>query len=150
MLLFPELQTVVFEAANIVNERPIGVKNKNIDDGDYLCPNNLILGRASSRVPSGPFKENSSLKKRYLFIQRLVDTFWKVWIRDYFPCLIIRQKWHVQKRQVRVGDIVLIKDANAIRGNWRIGQLKMYILIVIQYVVKLISGTKFQLIRGVA
>lgn len=36
---FSELQTVCYEAANLVNERP--------DDGSYLCPNDLLLGRAT-------------------------------------------------------------------------------------------------------
>ena len=114
----------MFEAANIVNERPIGVKNKNIDDGNYICPNNLILGRASSRVPSGPFSDNPSFRKRHLFVQKLVDAFWKVWLRDYFPCLMVRQKWHIQKRQVCKGDIVMVKNSNAIRGDWQIGQIE--------------------------
>ena len=37
---------------------------------------------------------------------------------------MVRQKWHVKKRQVRVGDIVIVKDANAIRGDWQIGQVE--------------------------
>ena len=122
-LSFPELQTILFEASNIVNERPIGVFNKNIDDGKYLSPNNLILGRASNTVPSGPFNQNCSPRRIFLFIQKLVDSFWKIWIRDYFPCLIIRQKWHVERRNIKVGDIVLIRDLNAVRGHWTLGQV---------------------------
>ena len=122
-LSFPELQTVMFEVSNVVNERPIGLRNKEIEDGGYLCPNNLILGRASVSVPSGPFDENSSVRKRCRFIQKLVNGFWKIWIRDYFPSLYVRQKWHIQKRQVKGGDIVLIKDTNAVRGNWQLGQI---------------------------
>ena len=63
VLAFSELQTVLFEAANIVNERPIGVNPKNADDGSYLCPNDIILGRASARVPNGQFRTCSSLKR---------------------------------------------------------------------------------------
>ena len=37
---------------------------------------------------------------------------------------MVRQKWHVEKRQVCVGDIVMVKDVNAIRGNWQIGQVE--------------------------
>ena len=67
ILSFPEIQTVVFEAANIVNERPIAVNNRDLDDGSYLCPNDLLLGRASSSVPSGPFKD-CNLRKRSEFV----------------------------------------------------------------------------------
>ena len=100
VLSFPELQTVIFEAANLVNERPIGIYNRNIEDGTYLSPNDLLLGRASARVPAGPFKEYTSFKQRHAFVQSIVDSFWKRWQRDFFPRLIIRQKWHVQKRNV--------------------------------------------------
>ena len=51
VLSFSELQTVFQEAANLLNERPIGRDPTDPDDGAYLCPNHLLLGRASSRVP---------------------------------------------------------------------------------------------------
>ena len=51
-----ELQTCLVEVANLVNQRPIGRVPSDPDDGAYLCPNDVLLGRASSRVPQGPFK----------------------------------------------------------------------------------------------
>lgn len=44
-------------------------------------------------------------------------------MRDYFPTLIIRSKWHVDKRNIKIGDIVLVKDSNLIRGHWRLAQV---------------------------
>ena len=35
----------------------------------------------------------------------------------------MRQKWHVCKRNVRVGDIVLIQDKNALKGVWKLAQV---------------------------
>lgn len=123
VLTFSELQTVCFEAANLVNERPIGIHPTDPSDGAYLSPNHLLLGRASTRVPSGPFKQTRDPRLRYEFIQKIVDAFWKRWTRDYFPSLLIRQKWHVERRNVRVGDIVMVQDSNAVRGNWKIGRI---------------------------
>ena len=45
------------------------------------------------------------------------------WVRDFFPSLLIRQKWHLQKRNLQVGDIVLIRDLNVVRGEWHRGQV---------------------------
>ena len=123
ILSFPELQAVLFEIANLVNERPIGILNSQIDNISYLCPNDLLLGRASNRVPSGPFNDKCSPKRRYLFIQLLVNNYWKKWMREYFSSLLIRQKWHTQKRNVQVKDIVLIRDLNVVRGEWRLGEV---------------------------
>ena len=54
VMTFSELQTVCFEAANLINERPIGRHPTSPDDESCLCPNDLLLGRSTSRVPSGP------------------------------------------------------------------------------------------------
>ena len=68
ILTFSELQTVLFEVANLLNERPIGIKpGTDIDLGTYLCPNDLILGWSSSRVPSGPWKSSTDPKDRLFF-----------------------------------------------------------------------------------
>ena len=89
IMTFSELQTVCYEAANLVNERPIGRHPTSPDDGIYLCPNDLLLGRSTPRVPSGPFRETSNPNHRYEFVEGVVDTFWRKWTRDFFPSLII-------------------------------------------------------------
>jgi len=110
VLKFSELLTGMYETANLVSERPIGKMNLDLSDGVYLCPNDLILGRATSRTASGPFDESKCPKKRHDFIQKIVNAFWIKWNPFYFPSLIIRQKWHVQHRNLKEGDIVLIQD----------------------------------------
>ena len=105
---FSELQTVMYEAAQIVNQRPIGRHPTHPDDGSYLCPNDLLLGRASPQIPQGPFKQRASDRYRLDFIQQVVQGFWKKRTRDYFPRLIIRSKWHVERTNVKKRDVVLI------------------------------------------
>ena len=121
VLAFSEFQTVMYEAAQIVNQRPIGRNPTGPDDGTYLCPNDLLLGRATPHVPQGPFKERSSMKYRLDFIERLTEQFWIKWSRDLFPSLVIQQKWHVEKRDVKINDVVMIQDANMLRGKFRMG-----------------------------
>lgn len=117
-----ELQTVMYEAAQIVNQKPIGKHPTHPDDGSYLCPNDLLLGRSSPEIPQGPFKQRASDRYRLDFIQQVAQSFSKKWTRDYyFPGLIIRTKWHVEKRNVKTGDVVFIQDSNPVRGNWKIG-----------------------------
>lgn len=111
---FGKLQTVMSEVAQIVNQRPIDRYPAHPDDGSYPCPNDLLLGRASRKIPQGPFKHRASDRYRLNFIQQVVQTFWKKWTRDYFPGLTIRSKWHVEKRNVKKGDVILIQDSNAV------------------------------------
>ena len=121
LFTFSELQTALFEAAQLVNQRPIGLHPSRPDDGSYLCPNDLILGRSSSQVPQGPFQERNSNKHRIDFIEKVAQAFWKRWTREVFPSLVISPKWHSERRNVMKGDVVLIEDANALRGKWKMG-----------------------------
>ena len=51
-LTFGELQTVLFQVADLLNSRPIGMKPVGDHElGSYWCPNDLLLSRASSQAP---------------------------------------------------------------------------------------------------
>ena len=118
-----ELYTSLLEVANLVNQRPIGRIPNDPDDGSYVCPNDMLLGRATSHVPQGPFKETKNPRQRVEFVQKIVDSFWERWTRDVFPSLIPRKKWNAEKRNVQVDDFVIVQTPHAIRGNWNTGRI---------------------------
>ena len=125
-----ELNTLLCETAQIVNERPIGIQPNESVDSIYLSPASLLLGRCSSRISSGPFRPNGeqvddpkAFGNRFLMVQAITQQFWNVWQKLYFPTLVIRQKWHSERRNVTQGDVVLVKDSNMLRGEWRIGRV---------------------------
>ena len=92
-----ELYTYLLESANLVNQRPIRTTPNDPDEELYLCPNDVLLGRATSEVPQGPFKPTRNLRNRVELVQKLVDSFWKRWTRDVFPTLVKRKKWQVER-----------------------------------------------------
>ena len=118
-----ELYTLLLEVANLVNQRPIGRISSDPDDGSYLCPNDMLLGRSSSEIPQGPFKSTKNPRHRVEFVQRIVDSFWRRWTNDVFPLLIPRKKWSVSRRNIRVNDVVMTVGENAVRGKWTIGRI---------------------------
>ena len=91
-----------------MNQRPIGRIPNDPDDGTYLCPNDMLLGRATLEVPQGPFKDTNNPQTRVEFVPGIVDSFWKRWSRDVFPSLVSRKKWHVENRYVQVDDVVTL------------------------------------------
>ena len=116
-----ELYTCLLEAGNLVNQRPIGRIPNDPDDGAYLCPNDILLGRATSEVPQGPFKDTTNPHHRVEFVQSIVESFWKRWHRDVFPNLVPTKKWHTAQRNVCPEDIVVVQTENSKRGKWTIG-----------------------------
>ena len=83
----------------------------------------MSLGRASSKIPAGIFSTSSKLAVRHHFVQRIISSFWKRWTTNYFPSLLVRQKWHTAKRNVKVGDIVLVQDSKQLQGKWKLGKV---------------------------
>ena len=57
------------------------------------------------------------------FVQRIVDSFWKRWNTDLFPLLVPRNKWNTERHNVRVDNIVMVADPNAVCGKWTIGRV---------------------------
>lgn len=114
---------MLFEVANLLNERPIGLKpGSDVNAGSYLCPNELLLGRASNHAPVGVWLEEDT-NKRMDCLNNIVTAFWRKWQRDFFPSLVVQQKWQTAKRHVKTGDLVLVQDSNAVRGVWRFAQV---------------------------
>ena len=58
----------LLEVANLANQRPVGRIKNEPNDGSYICPNDLLLGQASSHVPQGPFRETKNLPLRVYFV----------------------------------------------------------------------------------
>ena len=72
---FIELQTIVFEAGNLANGRPIGIKPGSFSEHSYLYPNDLLLGRASQQLPPGPWDETKNIAKRFFSFKSIVDLY---------------------------------------------------------------------------
>jgi hypothetical protein len=56
-------------------------------------------------------------------VQQLISQFWKRWIKEFLPSPNIRNKWFHQKRNFKVGDVVLVVEANAKCGDWPLGRI---------------------------
>jgi hypothetical protein len=120
-----ELYTCLLETANLVNQRPIGRIPNDPNDGSYLCPNDILLGRCSSTIPQGPFRETKNPRHRFEFCQRIIDSFWTTWSRDVLIALNLRKKWQTKCRNAQVGDyVVFIKEESDVRGKWNTGVIE--------------------------
>ncbi|XP_054757082.2 uncharacterized protein LOC135154340 [Lytechinus pictus] len=120
------LRTLLCEAAAIVNSRPLSVEFLN--DPSHLEPiTPILLLTQKSRVilpPPGVFpREDLYAKKRWRRVQHLANEFWSRWRKEFLSQLQSRNKWTVPQRDMRVGDIVLIKEENIPRNMWSLGRV---------------------------
>ena len=89
---------ILYEVANIINGRPIGI----VTGTDPTCPmaitpNHLILERSTSEIPQGQLDGDMNVNRRYQFLQRLVEDWWKQWYQSVLPCFVQGSDRNVQK-----------------------------------------------------
>ncbi|XP_058505077.1 uncharacterized protein LOC131472187 [Solea solea] len=119
-----EFQTLLYLAANLSNERPIGARVQVQDETvGVITPNSLLLGRAGPSGDSQGFEYLTYPVARLRAVQIEVNKFWKRWSQLAGPGLFVRQKWHAPARNVTVGDLVWLADQNALRGQFRLGRV---------------------------
>jgi hypothetical protein len=103
---FGELATVMAEAAQVVNSRPIARGSEDTQASGPNTPLHLLLGRATVEVPTVWFKEAPSLTRRLQHAEEGVKQFWKKWMHLVFLKKLLSRTWRKVKRNVAVGDVV--------------------------------------------
>ena len=118
-----EFLTLCAEVANILNERPIGLIPGADSDINILTPNCLILGRPIAANPGG-YTDKVSTLHRLQVIESVMNDFWRRWTDLYAPTMVKQSKWHDKvNRNLRIGDVVVVADSNALRGRYFIAKV---------------------------
>ena len=119
-----ELQTVLFEIANIINSRPLGIISGSDPSNPIpITPNGLLTGDNANDVPQGPFDMTTPTTKRFRFLQQLVDAWWEQWYKVVLPSLVPSYKWMQRHRNVCIGDVCLIRYNKDMRATYRLGRV---------------------------
>ena len=112
------LSTLLTEVERIVNSRPITAVSSDPRDLEALTPHHLLTGRTDATLPLGKFIHADGYRKSWRLVGLKADQFWSRWVKEYLPLLQHREKWLVPKRNLRVGDLVLIAGESMTRGQW--------------------------------
>ncbi|KAI5616610.1 hypothetical protein C0J50_23778, partial [Silurus asotus] len=117
------LRTFFYEAMSIVNSRPLTTDTINDPKSvEPLTPNNLLTMKNSVPLPPpGKFVcEDLYARKRWRRVQYLSEQFWSRWRKEYLVNISLRQQWHMPRRNVHVGDVVIVKEDNIPRYEWKL------------------------------
>jgi hypothetical protein len=116
-----EMGTIVAEAAQMVNSRPIARNTGDPESGGPITPLHLLLGRASVEIPQLRFNEMPKLTQRLQFIEESKKQFWTKWMSQVFGGRMLSHKWTKKERDVAVGDVVLLAEAENDDPTYRMG-----------------------------
>ena len=111
------LSTLLTEVERILNSRSFTPLNSDPFDLKALSPNLLFNGRPDASLPLDKFIKTDGYRKSWRVVGRLAHHFWSRWIKEYLPTLQIRQKRLKSTPNMRVGDLVLVKDETLMVGR---------------------------------
>ena len=115
-----EYRTVLAEVTACINSRALwpssddDVTEPFITCFDLLRPGGLCRDPDTMNVTCNP-------KKRYRHIQRIANEWWHLWMLHFVPNLLPRNKWYKDRKNMAVGDIVLLINKDISRGKWNMG-----------------------------
>ena len=130
-----ELQTALTEIEAILNSRPLTYPYTDINEGPPLTPANFLCGHRLINLPETSDDEDDGeyspqpqsaedLSKRDKHRQKMLQSFWKQWQREYLTGLreqhSSRGKPPLSGETVLEGKVVLIHD-NRPRNQWKLG-----------------------------
>ena len=123
-LTFEELTPVLSQIEACLNSRPL-VALPLADDGvEALTPGYFIVGRPLEALPDPALAYRSiSILSRWHLCQALVRHLWQRWSADYLDTFKRASKWHNPSRNLRVGDIVNLREDNVIPAKWPLARV---------------------------
>lgn len=123
-LTFEELTTVFCKIEAVLNSRPLCPMGSDPNDLEVLTPGHFLIGQPLNALPEYPYTGVKLYRlSRYQMLQQMTQDFWKRWSLEYLHLLQQRVKWNDKTTPPRVGDLVLVKDANLPSLRWRRGRI---------------------------
>jgi hypothetical protein len=111
ILTFEELSTLLTQIEACLNSRPLCQISNDPHDDVALTPGHFLTGGPLVSLPDENVSNDLENRlSRWQLIQRTTQQFWKRWSAEYLQSLQKRSKWVQSKVNLRVGDLVILKD----------------------------------------
>ena len=123
-LTFEEFITLLCQVEACLNSRPIVALTDDPTDLRPLTPAHFLIQSDSYLVPDENLLDRKvPVGKRWQMIQQMTQKIWKYWSRDYLQSLQGRGKWQTVQRELKVDDLVLMKDEITPPGKWPLARI---------------------------
>ena len=127
-----ELYSTLTEIEATINSRPLTYQ---YELGEALTPSHLLYGRRLSpfslNVEANDISDteseisHDSVTKRFLYLQRKLNSFWNRWSKEYL--VELREHQRLKKTAPAVieeGEVVLVQDEATKRCQWKLGLIE--------------------------
>lgn len=119
---FEEFTTLLTRIESVLNSRPLSPMTDDPNELLALTPGHFLIGAPLFAAPEVS-TENKSLKDRWERLKALHHQFAQRWKDEYLKELQRRYKWQHQEENVKVGQLVVVKDDLLPPHEWRLGRI---------------------------
>ncbi|UYV85011.1 hypothetical protein LAZ67_X004248 [Cordylochernes scorpioides] len=121
-LKYVQLQTALCEIESIINNRPLTYVSEDDNDLKPLTPNEFLQNGPESSFPEFENLKPEMLHTRYRELGQLKRELKQRFLKEYLGALIQKSE-NIDRRQLKVGDVVLIGQENLKRMFWPKGRI---------------------------
>ncbi|KAL4104092.1 hypothetical protein QTP88_019405 [Uroleucon formosanum] len=113
LLNFEEMTTLLCRIETVLNNRPLTPTSNCPSDYTALTPAHFLVG-GNLLLPPEPDCPEVPLNKlkRWKLVCGMAQGFWRRWSAEYLPQLQVRGKWTKPSREIKVGDLEILKTDN--------------------------------------
>lgn len=119
---FEEFTTLLTRIESVLNSRPLSPMTDDPHELLALTPGHFIRGTPLIAIPEVS-EESMSLRNRWEKLKYIQHQFAQRWKDEYLKELQRRYKWQHQEENVKVGQLVVIKDDLLPPNEWRLGRI---------------------------
>lgn len=123
-LTFEELTTALCQIEAVLNSRPICEQSSDPNDVSALTPSHLLNITSMKPIPDEDYSDvKSNYLSRWQMVQKVAQDFWRKWREEYLHQLQVRNKWSKKNADIKIGELVMIKDINVPSCKWPLGRV---------------------------
>lgn len=116
---FEILSTVLAQIEAILNSRPLCALSNDPLDLEVLTPGHFLIGSSLTSFPERSLENtNANRLSMWKNMTKIHQAFWKRWSVEYLNQLQNKPKWLVQRNNIKINDLVLIKEENVPPLQW--------------------------------
>lgn len=118
------VQTAI-QIEGCLNSRPLWPASDDPSDMRVITPADIFLGKPIISQPLAEYVANvpDNRLKWWGQRQKVHQKLWRQWQDDYLSTLQVRRKWYNIERNIKVNDMVIIRDDNLPPTHWSVGRV---------------------------
>lgn len=123
-LTYELMYTLLTRVEATLNSRPLTALSSDPNDLRALCPSHFIIQDQLHALPEEELPGKIPPLKRWLHVQKMAEHFWNRFSKEYITRLQQRPKWLKPLPNLKVGQLVLVKEDNTSPHRWPLARIE--------------------------